>query len=128
VVSLFGPQSFVRADGKPQVFRSSFPLPPTVTECKLLVTTADGGPLAANNVSISVNGQELVDAKKLRNADGSVQEGIVLNSENSLDILLKGKPGDAVLVTVVGTAPDEPTVDTTVPPVRPPRPPVILIY
>ena len=121
-VNLFGPQSFVRAEGKPQAFRSSFPLPPSVTQCQLLVTTATGEPVSANNVSIRVNGVEMVDAKELRNAAGTVQEGVELKAENSLEVLLKGKPGDSVQISVIGTAPDAPTKPGK------PRPPVILIF
>lgn len=117
-VTLFGPQTFVRAEGKPQLFRSSFPLPPSVTECRLIATTDDGSPLSANNVSISVNGVEMIDAKELRNADGSAQEGVALKAENALEIVLKGKPGDTVTVSVVGTAPDGP--------VKPTRPRVVI--
>lgn len=117
-VTLFGPQTFVRAEGKPQLFRSSFPLPPSVTECRLIATTDDGSPLSANNVSIGVNGVEMIDAKELRKADGNAQEGVVLKSENSLEVVLKGKPGDSVSISVIGTAPDEPA--------KPPRPPVVI--
>lgn len=131
-INLLGPQTFVREEGKPQLIHSSFVLPPNVSQCQLLVNTSDGSPLSANNVSIKINGVEMVDAKKLRKAEGSVSEGVELKALNSLEIELKGKPGDAVTIAVTGTVPDVPTPPKPptpqLPPpggMAPPRPPVM---
>lgn len=113
-VNVFGPQEFVRSEGKPDIINTSFNLPAGFTQCKLSVTTADGGPLAANNVSIQINGVEMPGSKELRE-NNQQQRPVTLQAENSLVVTLKGKPGDAVMVTITGEVQDTP-------PPRPPRP------
>lgn len=113
-VSIFGPQEFVRSEGKPEVINTTFNLPNGVTQCQLIVTGADGGPLAANNVSVQINGVEMPGSKELRE-NSQQQRPVTLQAENSLVVTLKGKPGDAVTVTITGEVQDTP-------PPRPPRP------
>jgi hypothetical protein len=109
-VNVFGPRTFVRVEGKPNAIKTSFNLPTGVTQCQLSVTGAEDGPLAANNVSIKVNDVEMLDSKKL--TVSSQQQPAALLAENSLVVTLKGKPGDAVTVTITGVVPDASTPPT----------------
>ena len=122
-VNVFGPRTFVRVEGKPNAIKASFNLPTGVTQCQLSVTGAEDGPLAANNVSIKVNGVEMLDSKKL--TVSSEQQPAALLPENSLVVTLKGKPGDAVTVTITGEVQDAPPAPPTQPaPPMPPTPPM----
>jgi hypothetical protein len=104
-VNVFGPEVFVRSTGKPDVIDTTFKLPPGVSQCQIIVTGADGGPLAANNVAIQVNGVEMPGSKDLRE-NNQQQRPVTLQAENSLAVTLKGKPGDAVTVTITGVVED----------------------
>lgn len=104
-INVFGPEQFVRSEGKPDVITTSFNLPTGVNQCQIIVTGADGGPLAANNVSIQVNGVEMPGSKELRE-NNQQQRPVTLQAENSLVVTLKGKPGDAVTVTITGVVQD----------------------
>lgn len=104
-INVFGPQQFVRSEGKPDVINTSFNLPTGVSQCQIMVTGEDGGPLAANNVSIQVNGVDMPGSKELR-ANNQQQRPVTLQPVNSLTVTLKGKPGDAVTVTITGEVQD----------------------
>lgn len=118
-VNVFGPKVFVRSEGKPDVIKTSFTLPAGVNQCTLSVSGADGGPLAANNVSVQVNGVEMPGSKELRQ-NNQQQREVTLQETNSLVVTLKGKPGDAVTVAITGVAQD----DAPPPRPTPPRPPM----
>lgn len=120
-VNVFGPRTFVRIEGKPNAIKTSFKLPAGVTQCQLSVTGAEDGPLAANNVSVKVNDVEMLDSKKV---SVSSQQPAALLAENSLVVTLKGKPGDAVTVTITGEVQDVPPAPPAPPaPPMPPMPP-----
>lgn len=106
-INVFGPEQFVRSEGKPDVINTSFNLPIGVSQCQIIVTGADGGPLAANNVSIQVNGVDMPGSKDLRE-NNQQQRPVTLQAENSLVITLKGKPGDAVTVAIIGQIENSP--------------------
>jgi hypothetical protein len=104
-ITLFGPQQYVRTTGKPVTHSSTFRVPAEATDCLLLVRDGAGGAAAANNVSVKINGTELVDAKLLRSSDPA-RTAVELQAENTLDVTLKGKPGDQVTVEIHGELPD----------------------
>ncbi len=106
-VAVFGPQEYVRQEGKPTTASSSFSVPSQMTNCRLLISYGANGPLAANNVSVLVNGVEMASAKSLRGANPE-EVTAKLQSENTLLVTLKGKPGDSVIVQVLGDMPDRP--------------------
>lgn len=116
-INVFGPKVFVRSEGKPNVSKNTFKLPAGITQCQFTITGAEDGPLTANNVSIQLNGVEILDSKELRG--NNQQRPATLQEENSLIVTLKGKPGDAVTVTISG----EVQVTLPVPP-SPPTPPM----
>ena len=116
-LSVFGPQKYVRGTGKPLPSYASFRVPSEVTGCTLVVKDGANGPLSANNVSVTVNGVEMVGAKSLR-AAGSVQTAVALHRENNLRVIVNGKPGDSIIVEILGEVPDLPLPGQ--PPVQPP--------
>lgn len=119
-VTLFGPQQYIRAEGKPATFGTAFRVPPEVSNCRLVVKDGANGPASANNVSVKVNGVEMIDAKALRASDPA-QVTVALQAENTLFVALKGKPGDQVTVEILGEVPDAPPRPEE-PPVRPTPP------
>lgn len=127
-VSIFGPEKFVRSKGQPDTITNSFRIPAGVTQCQFVVTGEDGGPFAANNVSVLINDVELVNAKDLREKSEQ-QRPLILKGENTLVVTLKGKPGDAVIVTITGEVPDPPEPPRPVyPEPLPPEPPRPVFY
>jgi hypothetical protein len=100
-VSVFGPKQYVRTEGNPNTFASTFQLPSNVTACRLVVSSGAGS-LSANNVSVTVNGKEMV-SKSVRGMDPS-NLAVELLKENTVFVTLKGKPGDSVAVQVLGEA------------------------
>lgn len=114
-VTLFGPKTYVRETGKPATFSDTFQVPANASDCRISIVGQDGGPLAANNVSVKVNGVEMADAADLRAGSGQKQQEVVLTPANIIVVTLKGKPGDAVTVEVVGVIPDLPPRPTPPP-------------
>jgi hypothetical protein len=105
-VVIFGPQKFVREDGKPITTRITFLVPPEVNNCRLEITSDAVGPLTANNVSVMVNGMEMADGNALKNGNPAPAE-VELQSLNTLLVTLKGKPGDSVTVKIIGEQMEE---------------------
>jgi hypothetical protein len=117
-IPLFGPEQFARTEGKPVDQVRTFRVPAEATGCRLMVRDGAGAPASANNVSVKVNGVEMVDARTLRAADPA--EAVVdLQDSNILVVTLKGKPGDQVTVEILGEIPDSPSQQ---PPPRPAPP------
>lgn len=118
-VNVFGPKKFVRSEGKPDVIKTTFNLPAGVNDCVISVVGTDGGPLAANNVSVQVNGVEMPGSKELRE-NSEQQRAVTLQEVNVLVVTLKGKPGDAVTIAITGEVRDD--VENDTPPDRPATP------
>jgi hypothetical protein len=118
-VVIFGPQKFVREEGKPATTGTAFSVPPEVTDCQLLINNDSAGPLFANNVSVKVNGVEMTDSKTLRKGSPDQTE-VKLQTTNTLLVTLKGKPGDSVTVQIIGEIAE---IGEPKPPVRPLAPP-----
>jgi hypothetical protein len=110
-VVIFGPQKFVRTEGKPVTTRTTFHVPLDVSNCQLEISSDAAGPLTANNVSVMVNGVEMANGNTLRNGNPAPAE-VELQSLNILLVTLKGKPGDSVTVKITG----EKTEDAPPPP------------
>jgi hypothetical protein len=96
-ISLFGPNQYVRTEGNPNTFASTFRLPANVTDCRLVISYGPGGPLSANSVSVTVNGKEMNKAKS-----DATNSAVELRNENTVFVTLKGKPGDSIVVQVLG--------------------------
>jgi hypothetical protein len=118
-VVIFGPQKFVREEGKPATTGTAFSVPSEVTNCRLEINSDIAGPLSANNVSVKVNGVEMADSKTLRKGSPEQAE-VELQATNTLLVTLKGKPGDSVTVKIIG---DIAEIGEPEPPVRPLPPP-----
>lgn len=118
-VVIFGPQKFVREEGKPATTGTAFSVPAEATNCRLEINSDIAGPLFANNVSVKVNGVEMADSKTLRRG-GTEQAEVELQTTNTLLVTLKGKPGDSVTVKIIGEIAE---VGEPEPPGRPLPPP-----
>jgi hypothetical protein len=105
-VVIFGPQKFVRGEGKPVTTRTTFHVPADINNCRLEINSEAVGPLTANNVSVMVNGVEMADDNALKYGNQAPAEVQLLDT-NILLVTLKGKPGDSVTVKIYGEQTEE---------------------
>jgi hypothetical protein len=127
-VTIFGPKTFIKDKGAPVTYKEQFTTPAGANNFQLVITNGAGEAGEVKNVTITLNGLEIVSSSELRST-GNVQKmlSFTLLPVNEISVTLKGPGGNAVAVQLVGTlAPpdlDGPPTDTN--PELPPPPPII---
>lgn len=102
-VTIFGPKVYVKSKGAPAQYKDQFAVPAGIGDVQLIVTNGTDDKGDVKNVSVSVNGVEIVSSSDLR-ATGTTQKQISfrLLRENQLNVTLKGQGGNAVTVQLLG--------------------------
>jgi hypothetical protein len=94
---IFGPKSFTRIPGRPEVFQESFTLSNLQGAFTLVVQNGDAnGKRRINNGEISLNGFKILGDAELGSKTGRIEkliDGSVLRTTNLLNVRLKGGPG-----------------------------------
>lgn len=111
---IFGPKIFERVSGSPQVFEQSFSLQGTVAPYSLVVVNGKSdGTKRLSNVSIKVNGIEVVKPNDLNNGVASLVRTLeVMNPQSEIRVKLAGTKKGYITVSVQGT-------DSSTPPLPP---------
>ena len=122
-VTLFS-QDFVREKGKPRTEEVTFSVPPSVEgPFTLVVENASPEIQRIPFVSVKVNGDRVVKRIDFffewlkrwkrgdRNPPRSIEREVVLFPENTLEVVLRGKPGASIRVSVTGQTPPDTTSD-----------------
>jgi hypothetical protein len=121
--TLFGPKTFTKGNGAPVTYNEQFSIPAGASDFQLVVTNGTGEAGEVKNVTIMLNGVEVVSSKDLRST-GNTQKvlSFSLLPVNDLSVTLKGPGGNGVTVQLIGTLlPDlnAPPTDGA-PPIPPP--------
>lgn len=107
-LTLYGPEKFIRAKGKPNVFNTTFNSLPE-QEGLILGTLLvwNGSPDWTNQVSsarIVVNGKEVCSSKNFSQQVDVIEVPLLnLSNENTLSVEIKGKPGSYLTVQISET-------------------------
>jgi PKD repeat protein len=103
-VNVFGPQTFTRTTGQPNVFTHHFLVPGGVIS-PFTVKIHNGRPDGTARVSaasIVVNGVEVVQEKELNQRVGHIEKNLSLMPNNTVLVRLRSAPGSFVTLRVTG--------------------------
>ncbi|WP_027714759.1 hypothetical protein [Desulfuromonas sp. TF] len=100
-IALFGPKVFKKEKGAPVAYTDRFIVPPGAGNFRLLVKNGEGDSGEVKNLSIMINGTEVISSSDLRPTPMAMKQ-ITLQPENEIKITLKGQGGNAVFVQLDG--------------------------
>lgn len=129
-VLIFGPMTYAKDFGKPVTYKDSFTVPTGVDNIKLFVKNGSGDAGEVKNVSISLNGVEVVTSADLRHTTSTEKTiNYRRNTTNTISVTIKGEGGTAVVVEMYGdklvvTPPQPPTPTPPMPTPPMPTPPM----
>ncbi len=98
--TVFGPHEFLRDNGRPQTFTETFTHCGS-GDCRLVV--ANGNPDGSNRTSsatILLNGVPVLGPSDLNPQVAEVSKDVTLTGDNTLTVIMRGKPGSSLSVTV----------------------------
>lgn len=98
---IFGPKQYDKPKGSPVTYTDTFQAY-TGINYTLWIQSGQGGLNEVKNVSVSINGVEVLDSSDLRKSNPSTK-AISLQSNNTIKVVLKGKGGNFIAVKI--TAP-----------------------
>jgi hypothetical protein len=96
-------KTYTKPKGKPVTFTDQIPVSSEVTNLKLSVNNGPGEIGEVKNVSVSINGVEVMTSKDLRET-GASEKMVTLpwQQSNELEITLKGQEGNSISIELVG--------------------------
>jgi len=96
---IFGPKQYDKPKGSPVTYTDTFQAY-TGINYTLLIQSGQDGLSEVKNVSVSINGVEVLDSSDLRKSNPSTKT-ISLQSNNTLKVVLKGQGGNFITVKVL---------------------------
>ena len=96
---VFGPKQYDKPKGSPVTYTETFQAYMGINYT-LWVQSGQDGLNEVKNVSVSINGTELLDSSDLRKSNPSTK-AISLQSDNTLKVVLKGQGGNFITVKVL---------------------------
>lgn len=97
---VFGPKQYDKPKGRPVTYTDTFHATSTTGTYTLWVQSGAEGLNEVKNVSVSINGVEIIDSRNLR-ATNPVSKTISVQSTNTLTVTLKGQGGNYITVKVL---------------------------
>jgi hypothetical protein len=105
----FGPQTFVRETGKPQILTAAFPILNPSTQYTMLIQNH-----GVASAVISVNGAQVFGPSDFNPNVATLQKSVGLQrGSNTLSVELRSKPGASLTITVIGVDTDPPSIAYT---------------
>lgn len=99
-VTIFGPKQYDKPKGKPVTYTDTFQAISTTGTYTLWVQSGSEGLNEVKNVSVSVNGVEIIDSSDLQNNNPALKV-ISIQSANTITVTLKGQGGNYITVKVL---------------------------
>ncbi len=93
-------KEYTKPTGKPVTYTDTFTVPQGVTTCNIVLKNEEakqGGQI----YSVSINGVEIFNSKELKNV-GTAEQVVVFQTENTLEVSLKGQGGHSIELEIVG--------------------------
>lgn len=120
----FGPETFVRGEGKPEHFSRSFSVLYPSTTYTIRVINGDDilegekedKQERVRSATIKLNGQVIFDNNDLKKKISFLEKVISIYAANILEVILDGKPGSRLDIAITGIDNDPPTIMTSVDP------------
>src|SRR3989442_254055 len=116
----FGPKTYTRGTGDPVTVTDTFSVLNPSTQFTLHVV--NGGPSNDKNELVSssvitINGVQVLGPNNFNQNVSVVDVPVTLQSSNTISVQVRGKPGGAISVQVIGVDNDPPTIKATASPV-----------
>jgi len=99
-VTIFGPKKYDIPNRKSVTYTDAFQAVSSTVVYTLWVQSGAEGLDEAKNVSVSINGVEIIDSRDLRTAN-PVSKTISIQSTNTLTVTLKGQGGSYIILRVL---------------------------
>ncbi len=108
---VFGPETFTRNAGQPQVVTRNFSVQDPNQPYTLIIRSGQNGEDRVSSAMISLNGAAVVVPSDFNKQTGLILKPVRLKQENTLSIKISGQPGTFLTVTVKqGVAPNQLTI------------------
>jgi hypothetical protein len=119
-LTVFGPKTYVRGTGKPQVFIDTFSVSKSGDNFELVVQNGKNGKNRASAALIWINGQQILGPSDFNQQVDVITKSISLKENNEIKVELRSNPGSFIVVNIFGKAQNTPPVanagpDQTVP-------------
>src|SRR5262245_51129543 len=103
-ITVFGAKQFTRTTGVPNVAPEVFSVPLSVHDPFVLkvVDGAESGRHRASSAEVRVNRARIIGPADIGQHIAAIERPVVLNATNTLEVELRGQPGDFVIVSVIG--------------------------
>ena len=117
--TVFGPQTYTRDSGNPVTVTSNFSVFNPNTTYTLEIQ--NGGLVddefeKVSSSIISLNGSQIVGPQEFNQTVSFIEKPVVVSLTNGLSVEVRGKPGGAISVSVIGVDNDPPVITATVTP------------
>jgi len=111
-VAIFGPTTFTRTRGGPDVFGEVFQVSEPNGKFTLLVQNGQEGRNRVSSARIRLNEMEVVSPNEFNQQVDSISKQVELREQNLLEVRLTSKPGAFIRVSIMG----QPTITVKVAP------------
>ncbi|HKW25302.1 MAG TPA: hypothetical protein VJN48_05925 [Terriglobales bacterium] len=112
----YGPQTFMRSKGAPWAQSVQFSVKYPNTQYTLVVVNGGNGYRAVEKAVIWLNGQVVLREGDFDDRHRAVSRPVNLQSSNQLSVELRGEPGGAISVEILGVDNDPPSITASVSP------------
>lgn len=102
---VFGPQTYVRTTGAPNVYTTTFAAPAwVVSPYNLHIVNGDAsGNNRISSATITLNGVQIAQPSDFNQNVATIDRSVTLQSTNTLQVTLASKPGSYLTINVFGT-------------------------
>lgn len=120
-VTLYGPETFYRSSGAPEVVNDTFTSPQDGLVCLIKVyngSMEDGAYELVSSTVIEHNGTEIFSPNEFNQQVNYIEKPITVSLANTLDVELRSKPGGALTIVVEcdGEGKSHPAITSTLTP------------
>ncbi len=99
--SIFGPERFTRAAGKPSTEIRSFSIASPAKDCALTIENGNSSRTRVSSAILALNGTPVVVPSDFNRTVPLIEKPVALRERNTLDVTLNGAPGSFLVVAVV---------------------------
>src|SRR5207248_7754581 len=115
--NVFGPKVYVRHKGEPITQRNAFSVGNTTPVYTLHVVNGGGQFPPVTSGTIRINGRVVVREDEFKRKRGVIDKPIRLTTSDMIAVRLESKPGSGIIVSILGSNDDPPSITASVSPV-----------
>jgi uncharacterized protein YjdB len=109
-VIVFGPKTYTRDNGKPQVITDTFSASQRIGDFHLLIKNGENGNNRVSSAIVRINGLQILGPSDFSQQVDSINKPINLTGTNKLQVELRSTPGSFFTLKIVGNLRNSPPV------------------